>query len=175
MVTHGLRGQSESELLNWYYATCAAVHEIQETCHSVAFYFTEKLIFPSIAGCALYLIWLGRIPALIILGKMHFLPISENEFFSEIKCNGITSFMDFMICFQWMDERALHIFHTSGLGGRVSCQGRWKLFWTLGRIMLRGNPCHVLFIFLINISMVKHYEFGELFPPQKRGSSPLQY
>ena len=32
----------------------------------------------------------------IIFGKMHFLLISEIEFFHEIKCNGITSFMEFM-------------------------------------------------------------------------------
>ena len=32
----------------------------------------------------------------IIFGNMHFLLISENEFTHEIKCNGITSFMEFM-------------------------------------------------------------------------------
>ena len=35
----------------------------------------------------------------IILGKMHSLLISENEFLHEIKCNGMTSFMEFMISF----------------------------------------------------------------------------
>ena len=34
--------------------------------------------------------------ALIILGKMHFLLILENEIFHEIKCYKKTSFMDFM-------------------------------------------------------------------------------
>ena len=33
---------------------------------------------------------------LIIFGKMHFLVIPENEFFHEIMCNGMTSFMEFM-------------------------------------------------------------------------------
>ena len=33
---------------------------------------------------------------LIIAGKDHFLLISENEIFHEIKCNGMTSFMEFM-------------------------------------------------------------------------------
>ena len=36
------------------------------------------------------------VPVLIIFGKPHFLLISENEFNHEIKCDGITSFMDFM-------------------------------------------------------------------------------
>ena len=35
-------------------------------------------------------------PALIILGKMHFLLISENEFFDVTRCNRMTSFMEFM-------------------------------------------------------------------------------
>ena len=38
---------------------------------------------------------IGAVTALIIFGKMHFLLISENEFTHEIKCNGMTSFMDF--------------------------------------------------------------------------------
>ena len=29
-------------------------------------------------------------------GKIHYLLISENEFAHEIKCNGMTSFMEFM-------------------------------------------------------------------------------
>ena len=37
------------------------------------------------------------VAALIIFGQMHFLLISENEFTHEIKCNGMTSFMKFMI------------------------------------------------------------------------------
>ena len=40
---------------------------------------------------------IGAVTAPIIFGKMHFLLISENEFFHEIKCNGITNFMEFMI------------------------------------------------------------------------------
>ena len=34
---------------------------------------------------------------LIIFGKMNLLIISENPFFLEIKCNGMTSFMEFLI------------------------------------------------------------------------------
>ena len=34
--------------------------------------------------------------ALIILGKIHFLLISENEFFMKKKCDGRTNFMDVM-------------------------------------------------------------------------------
>ena len=34
---------------------------------------------------------------LTIFGKMYFLLISENEFYYEIKRNGMTSFTDFMI------------------------------------------------------------------------------
>ena len=41
------------------------------------------------------------VPALIISGKMHFLLISVNEVFHEIKCDGITSFLDFMCCTSW--------------------------------------------------------------------------
>ena len=36
------------------------------------------------------------VAAPIIFGKMHFLLISENGFFREIKCNGMTSFVEFM-------------------------------------------------------------------------------
>ena len=39
----------------------------------------------------------------IIFGKMHFLLISENLFFHEIKCNEMTSFMEFM--FLVIDKR----------------------------------------------------------------------
>ena len=39
---------------------------------------------------------IGAVTAPIIFGQMHFLLISENEFFHEIKCNGMTSFMEFM-------------------------------------------------------------------------------
>ena len=36
------------------------------------------------------------VTATIVFGKIHFLLISEKEFFHEIKCNGMTSFMEFM-------------------------------------------------------------------------------
>ena len=39
---------------------------------------------------------IGAVSAPIIFGKMCFLLISEDEFFHEIKCNGKTSFMEFM-------------------------------------------------------------------------------
>ena len=48
-----------------------------------------------LAGSAFYQIWLGQLPnmigAVIIFSKMHFLLISANEFFPEIKRDGITS------------------------------------------------------------------------------------
>ena len=46
----------------------------------------------------------------IIFGKMHFLLISENEFFHLIKCNGMTSFLEFM-CRSYIQSgiRDLHI------------------------------------------------------------------
>ena len=37
-----------------------------------------------------------KVIAPIIFGKMHFQLIYENEFFHEIKYNGMTSFMEFM-------------------------------------------------------------------------------
>ena len=46
---------------------------------------------------------IGAVTAPVIFGKMHFLLISENDFFYEIKCNGITSFMDFMIVYAKQD------------------------------------------------------------------------
>ena len=39
---------------------------------------------------------MSAVTAPIIFGKMHFLLISENEFFNEIKRDGITGFMDFI-------------------------------------------------------------------------------
>ena len=39
---------------------------------------------------------IGAVTVPIIFGKTYFLLISENEFFHEMKCNGMTSFMDFM-------------------------------------------------------------------------------
>ena len=38
----------------------------------------------------------SQLTSQIIFGKMHFLLIWKNEFFHEIKCKGMTSFMDFM-------------------------------------------------------------------------------
>ena len=48
------------------------------------------------------LVWIDQynecnwLTAPIIFGKIHFLLISENQFFHEEKCNGMTSFKDFM-------------------------------------------------------------------------------
>ena len=39
----------------------------------------------------------NKIKALILFGKMHFLGISENNSFHDIKRTGMTSFMDLMI------------------------------------------------------------------------------
>ena len=39
---------------------------------------------------------IGAVTATIIFGKIHFLLISENDFTYEIKCNGMTSFKEFM-------------------------------------------------------------------------------
>ena len=59
-----------------------------------------KLVIPShfliLAGGAFLPNMIGAVTAPIIFGKMHFLLIPENEFFHEIKFNGMTSFMDFM-------------------------------------------------------------------------------
>ena len=54
--------------------------------HCVTFYFMSEHIF-----------WYQQqLSAPIIFGKMHLLLISENEFTHEIKCNGMTNFMEFM-------------------------------------------------------------------------------
>ena len=64
--------------------------EFHETCHFGTFYFTEKLIFryQQKEHFTKY-DWGGYRP--IIFGKMQFLPTSENQFFHEIKRDGITS------------------------------------------------------------------------------------
>ena len=59
------------------------------------FYFMKKLIFWNWQEVDFAETWLGwltaaRLTTLIILGKIHFLLISENEFFHEIKRDGIT-------------------------------------------------------------------------------------
>ena len=41
--------------------------------------------------------WIRAFPTLIIFGKIRFLLISENEFSHEMKSNGMTSFLDFML------------------------------------------------------------------------------
>ena len=40
---------------------------------------------------------IGAVTAPIIFGKKHFLLISEIEFFHKIKCNVLTSLMEFMM------------------------------------------------------------------------------
>ena len=59
--------------------------------------FHEKNPFLISAGSALLPSMINAVTVPIIFGKTHFLLISENEFYHEIKCNGITSFMEFMI------------------------------------------------------------------------------
>ena len=65
------------------YGDCTAVVMYSmETCNSVTFYlilFHEKSHFLILAGSA--------VTAPIIFGQMHFLLISENEIFHEIKLN----------------------------------------------------------------------------------------
>ena len=57
--------------------------------------------FLILTGSVFYQIWLRRLTALIIFDKMHFLLMSENEFFPKIKCDERTSFIELMIgmCF----------------------------------------------------------------------------
>ena len=50
----------------------------------------------------------------LILGKLHFLLISEFFFFPEIKRNGMTSFMEFVICMD-MGQRLAHPIKAKGL------------------------------------------------------------
>merc|ERR1711976_848852 len=49
------------------------------------------------------------VPVLIIFGKMHLPLISQNQFTHEIKCDGMTSFEDFM-CY------SLHMYAKKELG-----------------------------------------------------------
>ena len=65
-------------------------HEFHETCHSVTFLFVKKTHFLILAGSAFYQIK--------SFGKMHFLLLSENQSFCEIKYDEMTSFMEFMSC-----------------------------------------------------------------------------
>ena len=56
------------------------------------------------ARSAFYQIWLGGLTALIIFGKIHFLLISENEFFHEMKCDRTTVCMEFMSTIFWKED-----------------------------------------------------------------------
>ena len=60
----------------------------------ILLYLISKTPVLTLAGSAFYQIWYAP----IIYNSMHSLLISENEFFHEVKCNGMTSFMDFMWC-----------------------------------------------------------------------------
>ena len=66
-----------------------------QSCNSVTFsgFISWKTNLLIIAGSAI----LPSVIGAIILGKMHFLLISENLFFYEVICDGRTSFMDFII------------------------------------------------------------------------------
>ena len=59
----------------------------------------EKNLFSDISRKCILTNMIGAVTVVttpIIFGKMHFLLLSENEFFHQIECNGMTSFMDFM-------------------------------------------------------------------------------
>ena len=64
--------------------------------------FTPKMKANAVSRLLSSLVWIdhcnecNRLTALIIFGKMHFLLISQNEFTHEIRCNGMTSFMEFI-------------------------------------------------------------------------------
>ena len=64
-----------------------------ETCHSITFDFMKN----SFSDIGKKCISPNKIKALILFGKMHFLGISENNSFHDIKRTGMTSFMDLMI------------------------------------------------------------------------------
>ena len=67
-----------------------ALMNSMQTCNSVTFYFMKNSFSDISRKC--FLPHVNRtVPALIILGKMHILLISEKEFFHEIKRDGITS------------------------------------------------------------------------------------
>ena len=71
-------------------------HKIHEICPSVTFYFMSELIFWYEQEVTFTKYGQGG-TALTVYGEMHFLLISENEFTHEIKWNGITSFLEFML------------------------------------------------------------------------------
>ena len=66
-----------------------------KTCNSVTFFFMKNEMSDiSMTWILPNMILVGT--DLIIFGKMHFLLISEYYFFHQIKCNRMTSLMDFM-------------------------------------------------------------------------------
>ena len=71
------------------------LHEIQETCNSVTFYFMKNS-FSNIDRKCILPNKIVAVTAPIMFGKIHFLLMPENHLFIEIKCNGITSFMEFV-------------------------------------------------------------------------------
>ena len=46
---------------------------------------------------------------------MHFLLKSENEFFHEMKCNRMTSFMEFIITVEYADQKLVRFCHSQEL------------------------------------------------------------
>ena len=83
--------------------------------------------------------------ALIIFGKMHFLLISENEFFHEIKCNRMTSFMKFMFAVMNNALSSIKTFMTS-LGG-IKMRNVWfihKILIFFGSYLMVGEVCRDL-------------------------------
>ena len=78
---------------SWKKKIMEGFYEICETRGSVMFIPWKNIIYDISKKC----ISPNKIKALITFGKMHFLGISVNNFFHEIKCNRITSFMEFII------------------------------------------------------------------------------
>ena len=69
--------------------------EIHETCHSVTFCIMCELTFDISRKCGLPTM-IKTVPALIVIGKIHFLLETENQFTHEIKRYGMTSFVYFI-------------------------------------------------------------------------------
>ena len=79
---------------------------------------------------------IGAVTAPIIFGKVHFLLISENEFTHDIKCNGITSFTEFMNTMLHLEAEQFHEIGwlsilVAGQAGFTCLNWLRKMFWLL--------------------------------------------
>ena len=83
-----------------------------------------------LAGSKFHQIWLGwELPQSYIFGKMRFLLMPENAFFHEIKCNGMTSFMEYMLYCKFF----LQVWTTMQCGcnlKRCWCKVVWDQTWS---------------------------------------------